>query len=134
MTLARILLVDDQEEILREEERILSRLPGVEILTATSAAQALKLIAQERPDLVFLDLILPDLTGEQVLRVIKGKPELQSITVVIVTAKGGEEDHQRAFQLGADAYVTKPFQEEEILNKVCVMLMERGIFLEEDKP
>lgn len=132
MSLTKILIVDDNEEILKEEERILQRLPGVEIYQATTAAQALKLVAQHRPDLVFLDLVLPDLTGEQVLRVIKGKPEFQGIIVVIVTSKGEEEDFQRAFQLGADAYVTKPFDEGAILSKVRLMLSERGIFIKEE--
>lgn len=132
MAIAKILIVDDSEEVLREETRILSKLSGVELYTATTAAAALKLVAQIHPDLVFLDLVLPDLTGEQVLRVIKGKPEFQGITVVIVTSKGGEADHQRAFQLGADAYVTKPFDEEAILGKVRLILSERGIFLDEN--
>lgn len=127
MAKAKILLVDDTQPILDQEMRILSRVPGVEIATATTGTAALKHIVTQHPDIVFLDLMLPDLSGEQICRVIKTKPDLQDIAVIIVTAKDDPGQLERAFAIGCDAYVTKPFQEEDLVGKVQVLLSEKGI-------
>jgi DNA-binding response OmpR family regulator len=68
-----------------------------------------------RPDLVFLDLMLPHLDGFQVCRRIKDRPDLRSIYVIILTARGQQEDRQKGFQAGADAFMTKPFSPKEII-------------------
>lgn len=129
----RILLVDDVRAILDEEERVLAQLgiPGLRLLRAETGTDALKLIVQERPDIVFLDLMLPDLSGEQICRVVKAKPELADTAIIIVTAKDDPAQQERAFSIGCDAYVTKPFVEEDLLSKVDVLLAERGIFRDE---
>ena len=133
MSKVKILLVDDQPEVLEHERTILEKIPVVEVITARTGAEAIQALVKHRPDMVFLDLILPDLTGEQILRVIRAKEELKDLTVVIVTAKGDQEQYQRAFQLGCDAYVTKPFEEEDILTKVKLILSEKGIVYDEEE-
>ncbi len=126
---AKILLVDDVQAILDEEIRVLSKLTGIQIATATTGTAALKYIVDHRPDIVFLDLMLPDLSGEQICRVVKSKPQLEGISVIIVTGKDDPAQIERAFSVGCDAYVTKPFQEEDLLTKVRVLLSEKGIEL-----
>lgn len=75
--------------------------------------------------------MLPDLSGEQICRVVKAKPDLQDIAVIIVTAKDDPDQLERAFAIGCDAYVTKPFHEEDLMGKVQVLLSEKGIDLED---
>ena len=126
---AKILLVDDVQAILDEEIRVLSKLTGVQIATAMTGTAALKHIVEHRPDIVFLDLVLPDLSGEQICRVVKSKPQLENISVIIVTGKDDPAQIERAFSVGCDAYVTKPFQEDDLLTKVRVLLSDKGIEL-----
>ncbi len=129
---AKILLVDDVVAILDEEERILKQFSELEIFRAESGAEAVKKVASERPDVVFLDLMLPDLNGEQICRVIKSKPELEDTAVIIVTGRDDQEHLQRAFQAGCDAYVTKPFNGDDLVEKVRILLAEKGIMLGDD--
>jgi len=133
MKKVKILLVDDQPEVLGEEKRILGKIPVVELYTADTGAGAIQSLVKYRPDVVFLDLILPDLNGEQILRVIRSKEELKNTVVVVVTARGDQEQFQRAFLLGCDAYVTKPFDENDLLTKVRMILSEKGIFYQEEE-
>lgn len=128
---ATILVVDDVKSIVEEETRILQALPDVRVLTAATGATGLKLIVQEKPDIVFLDLMLPDLNGEQICRAVKAKPELEHISIIIVTGRGDQEHLQRAFQAGCDAYVVKPFNAKDLLDKVHVLLSEKGIVLDD---
>lgn len=132
MAEARVLLVDDVAAILEQEKAILSRIPEVDLSTASMGAEALKKVVDEHPDIVFLDLMLPDLSGEQICRVIKSKDELKDIAVIIVTAKDDPDQLQRAFEIGCDAYVTKPFDESDLIDKVKLLLAEKGIFVDDD--
>lgn len=130
---AKILLVDDVQAILDEERQILSSVSGLEILECTTGAAAIKAIATQRPEIVFLDLVLPDLSGEQICRAIKAKPELADTAIIIVTAKGDPDQLQRAFEAGCDAYVTKPFEASDLLDKVRILLAEKGIILDAEE-
>jgi len=128
---AKILLVDDVQSILDEEQRILGQYAELELFTSLNGAEALKKVVDERPQIVFLDLVLPDISGEQICRVIKSKPQLQDIAVIIVTGKDDQAQLQRAFEAGCDAYVVKPFDEEDLLGKVRLLLAEKGIMLDD---
>ena len=129
---ATILLVDDVQAILDEEARILGKFPELRVLQCQTGAAAVKTVASEKPDVVFLDLMLPDLNGEQICRVIKSKPELEDTAIIIVTGKEEQEYLQRAFAAGCDAYVTKPFDEADLVDKVKILLAEKGIILDEN--
>jgi len=104
----RILIVDDEPHILRSLGFVL-RKAGYEILEARSGQQALQIIRDERPDLVFLDIMIPETDGYEVCRRVKSSPELASTYVVMLTAKGQEDDRQKGVDAGADEYMTKPF-------------------------
>jgi two-component system phosphate regulon response regulator PhoB len=115
--MANIVLIDDERDILDVLEFNL-RQAGHDVSTAMSGSEGLLLVAQERPDLVVLDLMLPDLSGTDVCRSLKSRPELQHIPVLMLSARGDEVDRIVGFELGADDYVRKPFSVRELLLRV----------------
>ena len=115
----RILIVDDERRTLLLMERTLRDLQDehedVEILTASDGEEALEIIAAERPALVYLDLMMPRVGGLDVCRAVKGEPGLQDTYIVMLTAMGQEVDRQKAEEVGADLYLTKPFDPDKVL-------------------
>ncbi|MGI0487973.1 response regulator [Pantanalinema rosaneae CENA516] len=120
----KILIVDDEPNILILMEQALETLEdaGVELLTAKNGEEALKLIRTERPELVFLDVMMPKLNGLEVCKAVKGDPELQGVYVIMLTAKGQEDDRQKGSDVGADLYMTKPFRPKVVLEKSMQIL------------
>ena len=125
---ARILLVDDEVSIQRALAPLL-RSRGYEVEVAGSAADALEALRGRPPDLIVLDLGLPDLDGVEVCRRIRAE---SPVPIVVLSARGGEADKVAALDLGADDYVTKPFSPEELLARIRVAL--RRVFAEDDAP
>ncbi len=123
MSRARILLVDDVRSILEQEREILAGL-DLEMLTCENGTDALKMILHEKPDIVLLDLMLPGMNGDTICKVIKSRPELANVSVVIVTARDDEKELQRCFASGCDAYVTKPIDPADLIQKVQILLDE----------
>ena len=115
---ARILLVDDEASIQRTLAPLL-RSRGYEVDVAGTGADALKIAAQHAPDLVVLDLGLPDIEGSEVCRRIR---TTAAMPIIILSARGNEADKVAALDLGADDYVTKPFGPEELLARIRVWL------------
>jgi two-component system alkaline phosphatase synthesis response regulator PhoP len=115
----RILIVDDERRTLLLMERTLRDLQDehedVEILTASNGEEALEIISAERPALVYLDLMMPRIDGLDVCHAVKGKPGLQDTYIVMLTAMGQEVDRQKAEEVGADLYLTKPFDPDKVL-------------------
>jgi two-component system alkaline phosphatase synthesis response regulator PhoP len=116
----RVLIVDDERRTLLLMERTLRDLQDehedVEILTATNGEEALGLIMGEKPALVFLDLMMPIVDGFDVCRAVKGEMGMQDTHIVLLTAMGQEVDKQKAAEVGADLYLTKPFDPDRILD------------------
>jgi two-component system, OmpR family, KDP operon response regulator KdpE len=123
---ARILLVDDEVSIQRALAPLL-RSRGYEVEIAATGRDALRVAAEHPPDLVVLDLGLPDLEGTEVCRRIRGNSQ---VPIVVLSARGGEADKVSALDLGADDYVTKPFSPEELLARIRAAL--RRVFSEEE--
>jgi two-component system KDP operon response regulator KdpE len=115
---ARILLVDDEVAIQRAVSPLL-RARGYELDVAGTAAEALKAFTDRPPDLIILDLGLPDMEGTEVCRRIRAQ---SAVPIVVLSARGTEADKVNALDLGADDYVTKPFGPEELLARVRVAL------------
>jgi two-component system KDP operon response regulator KdpE len=115
---ARILIVDDEPSILATMAPLL-RGRGYEVSTATTGHAALDAVARETPQLVILDLTLPDLDGIEVARRLR---EGRSVPILVLSARGAEQDKVAALDAGADDYVTKPFGAEELLARVRVAL------------
>jgi two-component system alkaline phosphatase synthesis response regulator PhoP len=115
----RILVVDDERRTLLLMERTLRDLQDeyedVEILTASNGEEALEIIMRDKPALVYLDLMMPHVDGLEVCRIIKGKRDTRDTYIVMLTAMGQEIDRQRAKEVGADRYLTKPFDPDTVL-------------------
>jgi two-component system KDP operon response regulator KdpE len=114
----RILLVDDEVGIQRAVGPLL-RARGYDVQIAGTGANALKLAAEQAPDLIVLDLGLPDLEGTEVCRRVRAT---SNVPIVVLSARGAEDDKVNALDLGADDYVTKPFGPEELLARIRVAL------------
>ena len=120
----KILIVDDEAHIRMLIEQTLEELEddGVEFLTAENGEIALEIIQKENPKLVFLDVMMPKMNGMEVCRRVKKDLELKDVFIVLLTAKGQELDRQRGQEVGADVYMTKPFDPEIILSKAKEVL------------
>ena len=120
----KILIVDDEAHIRMLIEQTLEELEdeGVEFLTAENGEAALAIISEEKPQLVFLDVMMPKMNGMEVCRRVKKELGLNNVFIVLLTAKGQELDRQRGQEVGADVYMTKPFDPEIILSKAKEVL------------
>jgi len=123
--MAKILVVDDEVHIRALLEQTLEELEDdydVEILSAANGEEGLELIREERPDLVFLDVMMPKMNGYDVCRRVKGDPELKDVKIILLTAKGQEVDKKQGLEAGALKYITKPFDPDEILEEAKSIL------------
>ncbi len=120
----KILVVDDEAHIRMLIEQTLEELEdqGVEILTADNGMDALELIKSEKPKLVFLDVMMPKMNGFDVCRTVKRELGMDDVYIVMLTAKGQEFDRQRGNEVGANIYMTKPFDPDELLAKANEVL------------
>jgi two-component system alkaline phosphatase synthesis response regulator PhoP/two-component system response regulator VicR len=109
----RILVVDDEPNIRRLIELHLSG-AGYQVLTACDGEEALAAVEGRRPDLIVLDVMMPGPDGFQVLETLKGDPETADIPVLMLTAKDGDDQIRHGWRTGADMYLTKPFNPEEL--------------------
>jgi two-component system alkaline phosphatase synthesis response regulator PhoP len=112
-----VLIVDDEQHIRLLIEQTLEELEddGIELLTASDGEMALDVVRNHHPELVFLDVMMPKVNGFDVCRTIKGDLGLASTTVVMLTAKGQAFDRQAGEAAGADLFVTKPFDPDELV-------------------
>jgi two-component system, OmpR family, alkaline phosphatase synthesis response regulator PhoP len=119
-----ILIADDEAHIRILMEQTLEDLEdqGVELLIATNGAEALEIIQTQKPDLVFLDVMMPKMNGFEVCQMVKQNAETQAVHVIMLTAKGQEFDQQKGKEVGADLYMTKPFDPDEIVKKALEVL------------
>ena len=113
-----VLVVDDEPQILRVMRASLP-IRGYEVLTASSGEEALNQLGKQVPDLVILDLAMPEMSGLEVCRRIR---EFSTVPIIILSAKGSESDKVAALDLGADDYVTKPFGMDELLARARAVL------------
>ena len=120
----KILIVDDEAHIRMLISQTLEELEdeGVEFLEAENGEAALELIQKENPQLVFLDVMMPKMNGMEVCRRVKKELEMKDVFIVLLTAKGQETDRQKGTEMGADVYMTKPFDPEVLLNKAKEVL------------
>lgn len=113
----KILIVEDEESLLKLESILLTS-RGYEVVVASNGRQALEAVKNDNPDLVLLDIMLPELDGFEVCRQIKTNPETEAIPVIMVTAKKTGDDMTRGEQVGADWYITKPFKSAMVLETI----------------
>jgi DNA-binding response OmpR family regulator len=120
----KLLIVGDEAHIRMLIEQTLEELEddGVGFLSADNGETALELIQSEAPQLVFLDVMMPKMNGMEVCRRVKKEMALENIYIILLTAKGQELDRQKGQEVGADLYMTKPFDPEAILTKAREVL------------
>jgi diguanylate cyclase (GGDEF)-like protein len=111
-----ILLIDDEKTNLLILYKILS--PNYTIYTAKSGSEGLRRAASERPDLILLDIIMPDMTGFDVLKALKSDPDLMGIPVIIITGLNNDSDEEKGLLLGAVDYISKPFKNAIVIARV----------------
>ncbi|MBN1643732.1 MAG: response regulator [Dehalococcoidales bacterium] len=116
-----ILIADDEAHVVRSLTFVLQK-AGYKVSSASNGEEALNQIRQARPDIVFLDVMMPKKNGYEVCEEIKKSPELKSTHVIILTAKGQESDKEQGIKAGADEFITKPFSPMDIVTKVKNLL------------
>ncbi len=119
--MARILVIEDEPDIQQVLEYNL-REKGHKVFVAGKGEEGLRLAREKRPDLILLDLMLPDMAGTEICRTLKGDAATRTIQIIMLTAKGEEIDRVVGFELGADDYVVKPFSVRELLLRVQAIL------------
>ncbi|BAY07911.1 response regulator [Calothrix sp. NIES-2098] len=114
----KVLIVDDETSVRLLLEEALESLEAdeVEILIAKNGEDALKIIQTEKPKLVFLDVIMPKMTGIEVCNMVKNKLEMSDVYIIMLTANGQEVDKQQGSEAGANLYMTKPFRAKNVLD------------------
>jgi len=125
----RILVVDDERRMVGFIRLNLEQ-DGFEVIEAYSGTEALDRLRDSLPDLILLDVMMPDIDGFEVLRTIR---ELGQVPVIMLTAKGEEEDIVKGLELGADDYVTKPFSPRELVSRVKAVLRRGSTFEDSDE-
>lgn len=117
----KVLLVDDAKFFLEMEKDFLKR-KNIDVLTATSGHSALAIMKADKPDLVVLDLKMPDMSGLDVLKKMKEDEDLKNIPVLMLSSSANEEDVRACLEAGASAYLTKPVNHNELLSKMAELM------------
>jgi DNA-binding response OmpR family regulator len=112
-----VLVVDDEPNIILSLEFLL-RQAGYDVRVARNGEEALRAIAERRPDLVLLDVMMPRRDGYEVCETIRANPAWRQVRIVMLTAKSRDVEHEKALALGADGYITKPFSTRELVDRV----------------
>lgn len=116
-----VLVVDDEQSIVRLLRTSLEA-DGYAVATATRGAAALEVLDNQRPDLIVLDVMMPEMDGLETLRRIRSKPYDAQVPVILLTARTADIDKLKGFENGADDYVTKPFNPDELLARIHAVL------------
>ena len=121
----RVLIADDEPNIVTSLEFLMAK-SGYDVKVARNGEEALALIESFRPDLVLLDVMMPRHSGYEVCQTLRSRADLRHIKIVMLSAKGREAEVDKGLALGADAYVTKPFSNRELIARVGSLLGEGG--------
>mgnify|MGYP000230306318 CR=1 FL=1 len=128
----KIAIIEDEADI-RELLANYLKKAGFEVSKFEDGSSFLKSLTKEKPDLVILDLMLPDLDGIEICRYLRSHDEFSSVLIMILTAKGNEEEKVQGLELGADDYIVKPFSLKEVLARVKALLRRTTPNIEEEK-
>jgi len=113
----KVMIVEDEPNIVESLSFVFSR-EGWQVAAALDGETAIERLLSEPPDVLVLDVMLPPLNGFEVLKRLRSEPSLKHLPVLVLTAKGQEKDRHTAMRLGADAFVTKPFSNRDIVQQV----------------
>lgn len=118
----KVLIVDDEPNILMSLD-FLMRKEGYEVFVARNGTEAMESLHSNLPDVVLLDIMMPDVDGYEICKHIKSTEELKHCKVIFISAKSKESDIQKGYEVGADFYITKPFTNKQIVSKVKELLV-----------
>jgi DNA-binding response OmpR family regulator len=121
-TTKKILVVDDDPYILMSLEFLMKK-NGFEVMVARNGTEALEIVEKQVPDIVLLDIMMPDVDGYAICKHIKSSKKLKEAKVVFMSAKSKETDIQKGYDLGASLYVTKPFSTRQLLKQVQELIL-----------
>ena len=121
MTASKVLIAEDEPHIVESLSFLLTR-EGYDVSSASDGEAAFARLWDVRPDLMILDIMLPRMNGFEVLRRVRADPDLRGLPVILLTAKGQAQDRQRAEEIGADAFITKPFSNREVMDRVRALV------------
>jgi twitching motility two-component system response regulator PilG len=113
----KVMVIDDSKTIRRTAETLLKK-AGCEVITATDGFEALSVIADSRPDIIFVDIMMPRLDGYQTCALIKNNKDFKKIPVIMLSSKDSLFDRARGRVVGSDQYLTKPFTKDELLGAI----------------
>jgi DNA-binding response OmpR family regulator len=111
-----ILVVDDELNLIRSLSFVLVK-EGFEVMTASDGEEALQQVRRSKPDLIFLDVMMPQKNGYEVCEALRAVPEFRSIYIIMLSAKGTENDKTQALKVGADEFISKPFSPLEAVSR-----------------
>lgn len=117
----KILVVDDEPNVIRTLMFVLKK-EGYDVFSAEDGEEAISMVRESKPDLMFLDVMMPKKNGYEVCQELKGDSGLNDIHIVILSAKGQEADKEKALTLGADEFMTKPFSPVGVVDRVKALL------------
>jgi len=115
-----VLIVEDEPNIVLSLEFLMEN-AGYEVRVARDGRSALEEVTSNPPNIILLDVMLPDQDGFSVCELIRTNPDLQNVRILMLTAKGRDTDREKGLALGADAYITKPFSTRDLVEKVKIM-------------
>jgi DNA-binding response OmpR family regulator len=118
----KILIIEDEEATLELLSTIFHYFDGYQVLCSRDGIEALRIISEDTPDIILLDMQIPRISGNEVCRIIKSNPTTSDIKVLILTGMSQDLDLQSARDMGANAYITKPFNVTDIVNRVEELL------------
>jgi len=117
----KVLIVDDEPNILMSLDFLMQK-EGYEVLVARNGTEALESLENNQPDIVLLDIMMPDVNGYEICQHIRKKEGLENCKVIFLSAKSKESDIQKGYEAGADFYLTKPFSNKSLIIKVKELL------------
>jgi DNA-binding response OmpR family regulator len=121
MTGKKVLVVDDEPHVVRTLTFVLKK-EGYEVFSATNGEEAVNQVHELKPDLIFLDVMMPKKNGYEVCQELKSQADFNSIYIIVLSAKGQEADKEKAISLGANEFITKPFSPAGVISRVKELL------------
>ena len=121
MSEKKVLVVDDEPHILRTLTFVLEK-EGYDVSSATNGEEAMAGVRRSKPDLIFLDIMMPKKNGDEVCQEIKDDPDLSDIHIIMLTAKGQDADREKGLSVGAEEFMTKPFSPIQVIGRVRELL------------
>jgi two-component system cell cycle response regulator len=130
LPVSKVLIVDDNAQNLELLAAYMEEVPNITTVAAYNGIEAMQKVAQEKPDLILLDIMMPKMSGFEVCRQIKSDPDTRDIQVIMVTALNEVGDHERAADCGTDEFLTKPVNRIELITRVKNLLRLRHLKLD----